>query len=70
MILCGLAGLFEENGVVFLRMVRWISFSGSGDGDNAGEFENEGFVGQKIQFGKTLTIWQKCILSGKTSIVR
>lgn len=48
MILGGVAGLFGENGVVFLRMVRWISFPGSGDGDNAGEFENEGFVGQKI----------------------
>lgn len=29
-----------------------------GDGDNAGEFENEGFVGEKIQSGKNLTIWQ------------
>ena len=26
LILCGFAGLFGENGVVFLRMVRWISF--------------------------------------------
>lgn len=66
----GFGGLFGENGVVFLRMVRWISFPGSGDGDNAGEFENEGFVGQKIQFGKTLTIWQKWIQSGKRYILR
>ncbi len=45
MILGGFEGLLEENGVVFLRKVRWISFLLGGDGDNAGEFENEGFVG-------------------------
>lgn len=57
MILGGFAGLFGENGVVFLWKVRWISFLIGGDGDNAGGFENEGFVGQKIQCGKTHTIW-------------
>lgn len=50
--------------------VRWISFLIGGDGDNAGGFENEGFVGQKIQSGKTLTIWQKWILSGERHILR
>jgi len=55
----GFAGFLAGNGVVFLRMVRWISFRRYGDGDNAGEFENEGFVGEKIQSGKNLTIWQK-----------
>lgn len=53
-----------------MRMVRWISFLLGGDGVNAGEFENEGFVGQKIQSGKTHTIWQKCILSGKRYTLR
>jgi hypothetical protein len=43
-----------------------MSFRLGEDGDKAGEFENEGFVGQKILSGKTLTIWQKWILSGKT----
>lgn len=32
----GFAGVLARNGVVFLRMVRWISFLESGDGDNAG----------------------------------
>lgn len=35
LILCEIAGLFGENGVVFLRKVRWISFHRSGDEDNA-----------------------------------
>lgn len=61
----GFARLYGESGVVFLRMVRWISFPISGDGDNAGEFENEGFVGQKIQSGKTFTIWRKSKLYSK-----
>lgn len=70
LILGGFAGFLAGNGVVFLWMVRWISFPGSGDGDNAREFENEGFVGQKIQSGKTHTIWQKWILSGKRYTLR
>lgn len=40
LILGGYEGLFGENGVVFLWKVRWISFRLSGNGDNAGEFEN------------------------------
>ena len=56
LILGGFEGLFGENGVVFLRKVRWISFHRQRDGDNAGEFKNEGFVGNKIQSGKTLNI--------------
>ena len=41
LILGGFAGLFGENGVVFLRKVRWIGFRLGGDGDNVGLFKNE-----------------------------
>lgn len=49
-------GLFDGNGVVFLWKVRWISFIGSGDRNNAMEFENEGFAVQKIQSAKNLIV--------------
>ncbi len=45
MILGGFAGLFEEDGVVFLRKVRWISFADRGTGvDHArtGKFTGAG----------------------------
>ncbi len=38
LILGGFAGLFGENGVVFLRKLEWISYRGSGDGVTPCEF--------------------------------
>ena len=39
MILGGFAGLYGENGVVFIRKVKWISFPLSGDGVMLCEYE-------------------------------
>ena len=38
LILCGFAGLFGGNVVVFLRKIKWISYRGSGDGVTLCEF--------------------------------
>ena len=38
LILCGFAGLFDGNVVVFLRKLKWISYRGSGDGVTPCEF--------------------------------
>ena len=38
-----------------------MSFRLGGDGDNAGEFENVGFVGQKIQSGKRYNLRQNSL---------
>lgn len=38
LILCGVAGLFDGNVVVFLRKIKWISYRGSGDGVTLCEF--------------------------------
>lgn len=58
MILGGFAGLYEENGVVFLWKIEWISFHGSGDGVMLCEFNMEwkmGFAKEFKQFGITHT---------------
>ena len=38
LILCGFAGLFDGNVVVFLRKLKWISYRESGDGVTPCEF--------------------------------
>lgn len=62
MILCGFAGLFDGNVVVFLRKLKWISYCGSGDGVTPCEFNAwfiMGFAKVFVHFGKTHTFWQK-----------
>lgn len=62
MILCGFAGLFGRNVVVFLRKLKWISYRGSGDGVTPCEFNMWfiiGFAEGFVLFGKTHTFWQK-----------
>lgn len=62
MILCGFAGLFDGNVVVFLRKLKWISYRRSGDGVTPCEFNMwfiMGFAGEFVLFGKTHTFWQK-----------
>ena len=57
LILCGFAGLFAGNVVVFLRKLKWISYRGSGDGVTPCEFHMwfiMGFAGEFVHFGKTL----------------
>lgn len=62
LILCGFAGLFSKNEVVFLRKLKWISYRGSGDGVTPCEFNrclDMGFAGEFIHLGKTHTFGQK-----------
>lgn len=72
LILCGFAGLFGRNVVVFLRKLKWISYRGSGDGVTPCEFNRwfiMGFAGEFVHFGKTHTFWQKGYSVAKASIV-
>lgn len=58
LILCGFAGLFDGNVVVFLRKLKWISYRGSGDGVTPCEFNMwfiMGFAKVFVHFGKTHT---------------
>ena len=54
LILCGVAEMFRENGVVFLGKVRWISFRLGGDGGTPCEFNMcfvRGFAWEFVHFG-------------------
>ena len=68
----GFAGLFEEDGVVFLRKVRWISFADRGTGITPESLKMRVLSGKRynpaepILFGKSVYCLAKPVLCDKS----